>query len=327
MATGEINMEMNSETRSPTLAQLIKVKRKYLGISQEELADRVNVTARTVERWENGRSLPRIRKHDVLCSALGITNTEYSTAERQSAVSIDPQKALISSLPLEALSLAEIIKRGVDPDKVFRQLGSLIDSWPQPEGLNNFMGDDDAWDEIAKSSPFTHFFLVEDGRSVVAFWSLIPIGPELYQRIFSGENVNQFIGPGDVVQPIPGDAVSLYFVDLFTLRRDKAVVIQEPLVLAKVAETLSRLIRHWAAIDISIERMVAHFSTPEIIRTGDKCGFHPVAKHDCHTMYDYDQIEQATEIHELVIADEVGHNRFLTKIFRDAGVKARRNAS
>ncbi len=320
-------MEANSESRSPTLAQLIKVKRRYLGISQEELADRVSVSARTVERWENGRSLPRIRKHDVLCSVLGITNTEYSTAERQSAASIDPQKTLISSLPLEALSLAEIIKRGVDPDKVFQQIGGVIDSWPQPEEPNNFMGDDDVWDEIAKSSPFTHFFLVEEGRSVVAFWSLIPIGPELYRRIVAGTNVNQFIGPGDVVQPIPGDAVSLYFVDLFTLRRDKTVVIQEPLVLAKVAETLSRLIKYWDEIDISIERMVAHFSTPEIIRTGDKCGFRKRTTHECHTMYGYGQIEQATEIHELVIADEIGRNRFLTNIYRNAGVKGRTNGS
>lgn len=314
-------MDPNSDASRLTLSELIRLKRKQLGVSQEELADRVKVSVRTVERWENGRSLPRIRNQAALRSVLGITNAEYSSAERQSAMSIDPQKAPISSLPLEALSLAEVIKRGVDPDKVFRQLGGVIDSWPQPDEPYNDMGDDVVWDDIARSSPFTHFFLIEGGNTVVAFWSLISISDELYQRIAAGRNVNHSIGPADVIQPIPGDRVRLYFVDLFTLRQDKSAVIQEPLVLAKVAETLSRLIRHWNELDISIERIVAHFSTPEVIRTGIKCGFRKLTEHECHTMYDYDKTEQATEIHELVIAEQLERNRFITSIYKDAGIR------
>ena len=37
---------------------LIKQIRTYLNISQTEFAEQLNVTFATVNRWENGRSLP-----------------------------------------------------------------------------------------------------------------------------------------------------------------------------------------------------------------------------------------------------------------------------
>ncbi len=42
------------------IAQQIKQHRQGLGISQEELAERVYVTRQTVSNWENGKSYPDI---------------------------------------------------------------------------------------------------------------------------------------------------------------------------------------------------------------------------------------------------------------------------
>lgn len=36
----------------------LRAARKYLGISQQQLADRLGVTARTVSSWERGATVP-----------------------------------------------------------------------------------------------------------------------------------------------------------------------------------------------------------------------------------------------------------------------------
>lgn len=46
------------------VGQRLAERRKALGISQEELADKLYVTRQAISKWENGMSLPSI---DVLC--------------------------------------------------------------------------------------------------------------------------------------------------------------------------------------------------------------------------------------------------------------------
>jgi len=47
---------MDNEDRS--LSTLVKEIRQQLALSQEDLARRLNVSYATVNRWENGQSLP-----------------------------------------------------------------------------------------------------------------------------------------------------------------------------------------------------------------------------------------------------------------------------
>lgn len=45
-------------TDSPALPILIRDLRKQLGLSQEQLARQLGISFQTVNRWENGRSIP-----------------------------------------------------------------------------------------------------------------------------------------------------------------------------------------------------------------------------------------------------------------------------
>jgi len=43
---------------SKTFPELVKEVRKQLGISQEELAHKLGVSFATINRWENGKTMP-----------------------------------------------------------------------------------------------------------------------------------------------------------------------------------------------------------------------------------------------------------------------------
>ena len=50
--------------------------RKQAGLSQEELADKLNVSRQTVSKWELGDSTPDFDKIVPLCNIFGITTEE-----------------------------------------------------------------------------------------------------------------------------------------------------------------------------------------------------------------------------------------------------------
>ena len=55
---------------------LIASRRRELGLSQTELAERLHVTDKAVSRWETGRGMPAIDSLEPLAEALGITVSE-----------------------------------------------------------------------------------------------------------------------------------------------------------------------------------------------------------------------------------------------------------
>ena len=60
---------------------LIKQIRTYLNISQTEFAEQLNVTFATVNRWENGRSLPTKMMLLVICRYCEEHHLEFSCEE------------------------------------------------------------------------------------------------------------------------------------------------------------------------------------------------------------------------------------------------------
>lgn len=58
------------------LYQKIVTARKQKGLTQEQLADLVNVTVRTIQRIENGGSTPRAYTLKTIATALGLNFEE-----------------------------------------------------------------------------------------------------------------------------------------------------------------------------------------------------------------------------------------------------------
>ena len=60
----------------------VQARRKELGLSQAELAEKIHVTAKAVSRWERGVGFPDIKLLQPLAEALEITIVELMQSER-----------------------------------------------------------------------------------------------------------------------------------------------------------------------------------------------------------------------------------------------------
>ncbi|MCC8072716.1 MAG: helix-turn-helix domain-containing protein [Clostridiales bacterium] len=62
--------------------QIISRRRKSLGLTQLQLAELINVSNRTISKWENGDGFPDISLLPLLSKTLGITIDELLTGEK-----------------------------------------------------------------------------------------------------------------------------------------------------------------------------------------------------------------------------------------------------
>ncbi len=71
------------------LSQKIVIARKKKGLTQEQLADRTNITVRTIQRIESGESTPRSYTLKAIADVLGIPFDTLITAEPEPAKDTD----------------------------------------------------------------------------------------------------------------------------------------------------------------------------------------------------------------------------------------------
>lgn len=72
---------------------LIARRRQELGLTQKELADRLNVSDRTVSKWERGAGFPDVSLLDPLADALGLSVLELIRGERLAVEKIPAPEA------------------------------------------------------------------------------------------------------------------------------------------------------------------------------------------------------------------------------------------
>ena len=69
---------MNQEKIGKFIAELRKKKK----LTQEQLAEKLGVTAKSVSRWENDVCLPDVSLYKDLCNILGITLNDFFAGEK-----------------------------------------------------------------------------------------------------------------------------------------------------------------------------------------------------------------------------------------------------
>ena len=70
------------------IGKFITKKRKDLNITQEQLAEKLDVSNSTILKWENGKCLPNYPTIKMLCNELSVTLTELMYGEEQEENSI-----------------------------------------------------------------------------------------------------------------------------------------------------------------------------------------------------------------------------------------------
>jgi len=89
------------------LGRNLKAIRKTNGIRQEELAQKLNITASAVSRWEHGISLPDAVSLDELCSYLGIPAWKLFFSELPASEFQAPPR---QEMPMREPTLSEALR-------------------------------------------------------------------------------------------------------------------------------------------------------------------------------------------------------------------------
>ena len=90
-------------------ASFIAERRHELGLTQQELAKRLNVTDKAISRWENGHGFPDIGTLEPLAEALGVSIVELMKSEKLEDCSISPEAA--DTALSDAIEMAEEQKK------------------------------------------------------------------------------------------------------------------------------------------------------------------------------------------------------------------------
>ncbi|MBQ3074037.1 MAG: helix-turn-helix transcriptional regulator [Ruminococcus sp.] len=99
------------------IGSFISERRKAAGLTQAQLAERLNITDRAVSKWENGKSMPDSSIMLELCSELHITVNDLLSGE---VVTMDKHNEKTEKL------LIEMAKQKEDSDKRLLSLEILI---------------------------------------------------------------------------------------------------------------------------------------------------------------------------------------------------------
>ena len=94
------------------IGKFIAALRKKQNLTQEQLAEKLGVTDKSVSRWENGKCLPDVSLYKDLCNILGITLNEFFSGEKIKEEKFKEQadNNLFSALENSSFTLKEKIK-------------------------------------------------------------------------------------------------------------------------------------------------------------------------------------------------------------------------
>jgi len=105
---GKGGVKMDAKSIGDSIAKL----RKKQGMTQAQLAERLNISDKTVSRWENGLGYPEVTQFPVLASVFGVSVDYLMTGERR-------------GITIAGNILADIVKN--------------VDCYPEPGMLANIM--------------------------------------------------------------------------------------------------------------------------------------------------------------------------------------------
>ena len=99
------------------IGKFISTRRKEVGLTQSQLAEKLNITDRAVSKWETGRTLPDSSIMLDLCNILKITVNDLLTGEIVTMENYDKEKEK---------TLIEIVKEKQQADKMLLRLETVV---------------------------------------------------------------------------------------------------------------------------------------------------------------------------------------------------------
>lgn len=88
-----------------TMGEMISELRKEKGMTQSDLAEKMNVTDKAVSKWERDLACPDINSISTLAAILGVTTDELLNTKKDTKIKSEETEKLIN-LILKAVALA-----------------------------------------------------------------------------------------------------------------------------------------------------------------------------------------------------------------------------
>ncbi len=107
------------------IGKFISTLRKEKKLTQEQLAEKIGVTNRSISRWENGKTMPDLSLLEPLSNLLGITINELISGEKIKEEKVIPtlEKSLINTIDYSNQKIKSEHKR---VSILFMAIGSII---------------------------------------------------------------------------------------------------------------------------------------------------------------------------------------------------------
>ena len=116
-----------------TLSQRIQCLRKNNGLSQEELAEKLNVSRQAVSKWESGQSVPDVEKILALSKYFQVStdfllkgNETAPTSSTKNTYSVGPYGLLLASILCLVLGLTYAVARWNDEQTALCLWGGFL---------------------------------------------------------------------------------------------------------------------------------------------------------------------------------------------------------
>ncbi len=263
-------------------ARQMRLCRSAQGLSAKSVIAKLpsQVYPADYSKWENERA-PVPNVHLVaIARVLGI-HEGYSNSLIVERAKVSPQST--ESKYVEE-SFSDLIERGVQESEVFDAVKKIIDEFPaadidSPQDGSNDFGDPEKWNRLISSYP--DLFKIVSERSTgnyVAYWMILSISDELYDRTIVGENINRECEYSDTHGFFVPRDHNIYVVDMFTRR---SYLDRIPLNRV-IFEGFFSLIREMALNGHFIKRIATHASEIRSERICHDLGMQLVCNHKYH---------------------------------------------
>lgn len=92
------------------IGTFITLCRKDNGMTQEQLAEKLNVSVNAVSKWERGLNLPDYSNMQILCDILGISINEFFAGEylKDNEVEKQAEKNILDVLKISSAKIKRI---------------------------------------------------------------------------------------------------------------------------------------------------------------------------------------------------------------------------
>ena len=81
------------------IGKFITLKRKEKNLTQEQLAEKIGVSNKTISKWENGKCMPDYSVIEILCKELDVTVSELLDGEEnEKSISLYDEKEIIGMI-------------------------------------------------------------------------------------------------------------------------------------------------------------------------------------------------------------------------------------